>query len=104
MKDEDLGDGYRVEPTLDPAPNGGEEGWRADDLGALAQGNTLGLTEVAYEDPVQGFRVMGRGKNTGILHVVLQIPKLAQADALNIDNVRGIRDWHFGTRPLEGGT
>lgn len=31
-EDEDLGHGYRVEPALDPGPDGGEEGRGADDL------------------------------------------------------------------------
>ena len=32
-EDEDFGGGDRVEPAFDPAPDGGEEGWGADDLG-----------------------------------------------------------------------
>ena len=34
-EDEDLGGGDGVEPFLDPAPDGGEEGGGADDLGRI---------------------------------------------------------------------
>ena len=37
-EDEDLGGRDRVEPALDPAPDGGEEGGGADDLGSSGSG------------------------------------------------------------------
>lgn len=45
---------------------------------------------------------MGRGKDAGILHMALQVPELGQSNAGNIDNIRRIRDGHFGIRSFKG--
>ena len=46
---------------------------------------------------------MRRGQNASILHMILQIPELGQAHALNVDNVGGIRNGYLGVRSFEGG-
>ncbi len=103
-ENEDLGDCYWVKPAFDPAPDCWEKGGRANDLRVLARGKLLGYQgSAAYKDPVECFGIMGCGKDTGILHVSLEVPELAQADALDINDVCGICDGHFWTRPFERG-
>lgn len=46
---------------------------------------------------------MRRGQHTGVLHVSLEVPELAQADARNVDDVGRISDWHFRVRSFQGG-
>lgn len=69
-EDENLGDGNGVEPALDPAPDGAEEEGGAND-----------------EDAVEGLWVVGGGELGGGLHVALEVPKLLEADARDVDNV-----------------
>lgn len=37
----------------------------------------------------------------GVLHMVLQVPELPQADTLNVDNIGRIRHWDFWPRPFQ---
>lgn len=45
---------------------------------------------------------MRRGQDTGILHMSLEIPKLGQSNARDIDNVCRVRYGHFRVRAFEG--
>lgn len=85
-EDEDLGDGNRVEPTLDPAPDGGKEGGRADDLQKSGSVN-WGADQicgrrllVTHKYSIQRLWVMSGSQLTGILHVTLEIPELLQTN------------------------
>ena len=78
-EDENLGHGNRVEPALDPAPDGAEEEWRADD-----------------KDAVQRLGVVCRGELRRSLHVALEVPELLEADARDVDNVGAESDGHVG--------
>lgn len=60
----------RIEPSLDPAPNSGEEGRGANN-----------------EDSVQSLWVMCSGKCTRILHMGLQTPELLQSHIGDVDDV-----------------
>lgn len=56
----------------------------------------------AYEDPVQCLWVMGRRQHRGILHVVLQVPKLLQSHATDVDDVVTLRNRCLGVFTVYG--
>lgn len=78
-KDEYLGNGDGIEPSLDPTPYSGKERRGTNDLSWLAlKGMHCRRT---YKYSVKCLWVMCRRQYTSILHMRFQIPELRQADA-----------------------
>lgn len=101
-EDEDFRDGDGVEPALDPAPYGREEGRGADYLAAqsVMLNTQQGGVRRPYEDPVKRFRVVSGSQLARILHVSLQVPKLLQPDIRDVDDVVALGHRCFGIRPV----
>lgn len=104
-EDEDLRDGDGIKPALDPAPDGGKEARRSNDL-RFGQFYLHGSQEDActYEYPIQGLRVMCCGQDRSILHVALQVPELLQPNTTDIHDVVALRDWRFWVATRDHGT
>ena len=80
-EDEDFGGGDRVEPFLDPAPDGRKERGGPNDLGLSSVLDPVqGWVDYAHEDPIQCLWIMSCSKCTSILHVTPQVPELLQSD------------------------
>ena len=79
-QDEDFGGGNRVEPFLDPSPNGWEESRSANDLGRLSAQTLTGPFPATYEYTIQCLWVMCSCQCTRVLHMTSQVPELLEPD------------------------